>query len=337
VLAGNCFWWSAVAGQTAGAISAAPLSNGCFFDGKAQNIRIRGGWMRRISVIRNERIVPLLPGKPVKNGGFSSLSSLIVETHSIGAIEIPEHEHSSFCLHLQTSSPVQMEWWSHGKYGKENHGPGSMILLTPGTRDRLRWDRPSRRVVLSIDESYLHRAALELGRKSHLGFENHWIFEDRQLHLLVSEMRREMETGWEMGALYGDHLGMLLSIALIRKYGGDVTVSPVAKGGISRARLQRVLDYIAANSHLDIKLDNLAEVAGMSRFHFARLFRLNMGITPHRYLMDQRMQQAKALLQLDSRSVSDIAVETGFANAGHFARAFRRYAGVSPTEWKRQS
>ena len=293
--------------------------------------------MRRISVIRNERIVPLLPGRPVRSSALSPLSGLIVETHNIGAIEIPEHEHSSFCLHMQTSSPVQMEWWSEGKYGKENHGPGSMILLTPGTRDRLRWDRPSQRMVLSVDESYLLRAAQELGRKGPLGFENRWIFEDRQLHLLLSEMRREMEAGWETGALYGDHLGMSLSIALLQKYGRGVAISPQVKGGISRVRLQRVLDYIAANGHMDIKLDDLADVAGMSRFHFARLFRLVMGVTPHRYLMDQRLQQAKALLRLDTRSVSEVAVETGFANAGHLARVFRRYVGVRPTEWKRQS
>jgi AraC family transcriptional regulator len=292
--------------------------------------------MRRISVIRNERIVPLLPGRPVKNSILSPSSGLIVETHKIGAIEIPEHEHSSFCLHMQTSGPVQMEWWSEGKYGKENHGPGSMILLTPGTRDRLRWNRPSQRVVLSVDESFLLRAAQELGRKQHLGFENHWIFEDRQLHLLLSEMRREMEAGWETGALYGDHLGMSLSIALIQKYGRNGGAASQAKGGISSVRLRRVLDYIAANVHLDIKLDDLAEVADMSRFHFARLFRLGMGVTPHRYLMDQRLQQAKALLRLDARSVSEIAVGTGFANAGHFARVFKRYVGVTPTEWKLQ-
>ncbi len=293
--------------------------------------------MRRISVIRNERIVPLLPGRPVTNSMLSPLSGLIIETHNIGAIEIPEHEHSSFCLHMQTSGPVQMEWWSQGKYGKESHGPGCMILLTPGTRDRLHWNRPSQRVVLSVDESFLLRAAQELGRKCDLRFENHWTFEDRQLHFLLSEMRREMETGWETGALYGDHLGMSLAIALIQKYSRDVTISRQAKGGISRVRLQRVLDYIAANSHLEIRLDDLAEVAGMSRFHFARLFRLGMGVTPHRYLMDQRLEQAKALLRLDTRAVSEIAVETGFANAGHFARCFRRYVGASPTEWKRKN
>jgi AraC family transcriptional regulator len=293
--------------------------------------------MRRISVVRNKRIVPLLPSRPVKNSVVSRLSDLIVETHRVDAIEIPEHEHSSFCLHLQTSGPVEMEWWSKGKHGKESHGPGSMIFLTPGTRDRLRWNRPSQRVVLSIDESYLLRAAQELGKKSHLGFENHWSLEDRQLHSLVSELRREMEAGWETGALYGDHLGMALTIALIRKYSRDAHISAVAKGGISRVRLQRVLEYIAANSHLEISLEDLARVADMSRFHFARLFRSSTGVTPHRYVMDQRLQAAKALLRLDTRSVSEIALETGFTNPGHFARVFRRYVGVSPSEWKLQS
>ncbi len=229
-----------------------------------------------------------------------------------------------------------MEWWSEGRNGKAEHGPGSMILLTPGTRDRLRWNRPSQRVVLSLDESYLLRAAQELGKKVHLEFENHWTFEDRQLHLLMSELRREMEAGWETGMLYGDHLGMSLSSALIRKYSRNAAITTVSKGGISRVRLQRVLDYIAANSHRDISLGNLADVADMSRFHFARLFRASMGVTPHRYLIECRFQAAKSLLQLDTRRMSEIALETGFSNAGQFARVFRRYVGTT-SEWKRLS
>ena len=292
--------------------------------------------MRRISVIRNEKIVPLFPAWPVKNSAGSPLSGMIIETHSLGAIEVPEHEHSSFCLHLQTSGPVEMEWWSEGKHGRESHGPGSMILVTPGTRDKARWNRPSQRVVLSIDESYLLRAAQELG-KGHLAFENQWAFENRQLYFLVTELRREMETGWETGPLYGDHLGMALSIALIRNYGRDANGSAVPKGGISRVRLRRVLDYIAANAHEEITLDDLARVANMSRFHFARQFRSSTGVPPHRYVMDQRLQAAKALLRLDNRSVSDIAYETGFKTPSHFTRLFRRYVGVTPSEWKRQS
>jgi AraC family transcriptional regulator len=304
---------------------------------KGAQYQLTRNWMRRISVIRDEKIVPLLPARPLRKSMVSPLPGLIVETHRVGAIEIPEHVHSSFCLHLQTSSPVEMEWWCKGRNGKDKHGPGSMILLTPGTRDRLRWNQPTQRVVLSLDESYLLHAAQELGKKGQLEFENHWIFEDRQLHLLISELRREMEADWETGLLYGDHLGMSLSIALIRKYSKNADITTVAKGGISRVRLQRVLEYIAANSHREISLENLADVADMSRFHFARLFRLSMGVTPHRYLIDYRLQAAKSLLRLDTRSMSEIALETGFSNPGHFARVFRRYIGTSPSEWKRLS
>ena len=74
--------------------------------------------MRRISVIRDEKIVPLLPGRPAKHSIFSPWSGLIVEKHIIGAIEIPEDEHSTLCLHMQTSGPVQMEWWFEGNMGR---------------------------------------------------------------------------------------------------------------------------------------------------------------------------------------------------------------------------
>jgi AraC family transcriptional regulator len=293
--------------------------------------------MHRISVIRDEKVVPLLPDRPLSNSVVSSPSGLIVETHLLRATDIPKHEHSSLCLHLQTRSPVQMEWWSDGKHGEETHGPGSMLLAPPGTQDRLYWYKPSKRIVLSMDESYLLRAAQELGKKSRLTLESRWVFEDHQLGLLLSEFRREMESNWEMGILYGDHLGMSLAIALITKYSRDSAVPAIARGGISKVRLQRVLDYVEANIHLEIGLDDLAQIANMSRFHFLRLFRTATGVTPHRYLTDRRLQAAKTLLRLDSRNVSEIAFETGFQNARSFTRVFRRFVGVSPSEYKRQS
>lgn len=292
--------------------------------------------MSRISVIRNEKVVPLLPGAPTRNNIFSPWHGLIVEKHSIGAIEIPEHEHSTFCLHMQTSGAVEMEWCCDGKQERQETHQGSLIFLTPGTKDRLRWNRSSQRVVVSLDESFLLRAGEELERKRASEFTNRWAFEDQQLRLLLSEMEREMQANWPMGALYGDLLAMSLSIALLQKYGRNAPGPAPAQGGMSRVRLKRILEHIAENSHLDLRLDDLAQVAGMSRFHFARLFRSDMGISPHQYLIGQRLEKAKALLRLDAGTIGDVAIETGFANATSFARAFRHRVGVSPQEWKRQ-
>lgn len=291
--------------------------------------------MRRISVIRDGKIVPLLPGRPV-SGSLSDSSGLIVETHSIDAIEVPDHQHSTFCLHMQISRPSAMEWWSEGRYGRETFGPGSLILLAPGTRDRLRWSGASQRVIASIDEPFLIRAAQDLGKNTFPGFRNRWNFEDVQVRHLLSEMRREMESDWATGSLYADHLAMLLSITLVQKYAGLPAAAP-AKGGISKVRLNRVLEFIAANTHRNLKLSDLADIADISRFHFARLFHQEMGVPPYRYLLDQRMRQAESLLRLTSRTIAEVAAETGFANPGQFARAFKRHAGVSPSEWKRSS
>jgi AraC family transcriptional regulator len=294
--------------------------------------------MSRISVIRDDRVVPLLPGRPATGSTFSPWNGLIVEKHALAAIEIPEHEHASFCLHMQTSRNVQMEWWSEGKYGRESPGIGSLIFLAPGTRDRLRWDGPSQRVVVSLEESWLLRAAAELGRRGRpsFSFANRWMFEDRQLSLLLGEMQREMEEGWTTGSLYGDLLGMSLSVALVQKYAHETPETLFAKGGISKARLQRVLDFIHENSHADLRLQDLAQVAEMSVFHFARLFRATVGMSPHRYLTEERLRRAKSLLHLGTRTVAEIAAEIGFSSTGHLSRAFRRYVGVSPTEWLRQ-
>lgn len=292
--------------------------------------------MNRISVIRDMKLVPLLPNAP-SGSLFSPVSGLIVEKHAVDAIEIPEHVHSTYCLHLQTSAPVEMEWWSEGKHGKERTEPGSLIFLQPGTSDRLRWSASSRRIVVSIEEAFMLRAAQELERNGAPGFVNRWEFQDQQLRLLLTEMGREMESGWSTGPLYNDLLGMSLAVALVRKHSGEAGRTEFAKGGMPKGRLKHVLDYIEANSDRDLGLDDLAQVAGMSRFHFARLFRSSMGVTPYQYLMSQRLQQAKTLLRAGTRSVAEIAAETGFLNASHFSRVFRKHVGVTPSGWRGRS
>jgi AraC family transcriptional regulator len=293
--------------------------------------------MSRISVVVNDEIVPLLSATPLLDSRFSPWKGLLVEKHSVGAIEVPEHEHSTFCLHMQTSGPVEMQWRSDGHQGREITTPGSLILLTPGTRDTIRWDGPSRRVIVSLDDALLGRASQELELPQPLSFQNHWAFEDRQLRLLLSEILREMEDGWTMGPLYGDHLGMALSLALVRKYGHAAPVTLPQKPGLTQPHLRRVLDYIAQYSHTNLRLADLAQVSGTSTFHFARLFREATGVPPHQYLMQQRIARAKTLLRSPGHNVIDVAAATGFVSPSHFAKTFRRIVGVTPTEWKSKS
>jgi AraC family transcriptional regulator len=104
--------------------------------------------------------------------------------------------------------------------------------------------------------------------------------------------------------------------------------------GLSAARLQQSIEYINAYLGEDLSLTTIAAHLEMSQYYFCRLFKQSMGISPHQYLIQQRIEKAKLLLQQPEYRIIDIAAECGFANPSHFARCFRRSTGVSPHQFR---
>lgn len=86
----------------------------------------------------------------------------------------------------------------------------------------------------------------------------------------------------------------------------------------------------------DCNLDQLAARAGLSKFHFHRLFKRAVGESPSRHQINLRMHEAKRLLRETKQSVDDVAVEVGYTNPSHFAQLFRRETGLSPSDYRRQ-
>jgi AraC family transcriptional regulator len=151
---------------------------------------------------------------------------------------------------MQTSAPVELEWWCDGKSGRRTTNAGSLILLAPGTVDALKFHRPSRRLLVAVEESMLSRAASELEIESALKFENRWAFEDNQLRFLLFEIEREMVDNWSMGRLYGDLLAMALSLALVRNHSHSTPASTFVKGGLSRCRADAVPNHVTRCTEL---------------------------------------------------------------------------------------
>lgn len=109
----------------------------------------------------------------------------------------------------------------------------------------------------------------------------------------------------------------------------------VTANGLSSMTLRRARTFMEANLGESLTLDDLAGAAGVSRFHFARLFRVSTGSSPMAYLMRLRIGRAKLLLLRGDRSVCDIAAALGFCDQSHFSRTFRRITGQTPREFVR--
>lgn len=101
---------------------------------------------------------------------------------------------------------------------------------------------------------------------------------------------------------------------------------------IEKSKIKRAKDYLHAYYEQEITLDNLAEVAHSSPYHFLRTFRSSVGLTPHAYLIQVRIEEGRRLLRAGN-SISDVSASTGFTDQSHFTRHFKRIMGVTPGQY----
>lgn len=95
-----------------------------------------------------------------------------------------------------------------------------------------------------------------------------------------------------------------------------------------------MLDYIDTHLEQNIKLTDLAQLLDMSQFHFSRLFKQSIGLTPHQYLSQQRVERAKKLLKKTDRLIIDIALECGFSSHSHLSKQFRQFTSMTPKTYR---
>jgi AraC family transcriptional regulator len=135
-------------------------------------------------------------------------------------------------------------------------------------------------------------------------------------------------------AHYAEALGSVLmhELARLERNGAEALSF---RGGLAGWQQKKVADYIEEHLDEEISLQHLAEIAQLSRYHFARAFKHSFGLPPHRYHMSRRMERAKSLLEERARSVTEVGLLLGFAETSSFTTSFRRAVGVTPSDYRR--
>jgi AraC family transcriptional regulator len=130
--------------------------------------------------------------------------------------------------------------------------------------------------------------------------------------------------------VYAETAATMLATHLFSRYGKLMMPSPICEDD----RLRRATAYIHDNLAEALSLEAIAQQAGLSRFHLLRLFKRACGETPFQHITRLRIEEACRLLSSGSRSVAEIAFRCGYENPAHFASAFRRVIGVSPSTYR---
>jgi AraC family transcriptional regulator len=155
------------------------------------------------------------------------------------------------------------------------------------------------------------------------------------LRAAMSAVCAELASGGPGGPLAAESLANVLAVHLIRHV--LTPRSPVRgrDGRLPRGRLRAVVEYI--EDHLDAgpSLEQMAVVARLSVYHFARQFKVATGLSPHQYVILRRVERARQLLQSSADlSLAEVAAHAGFSDQSQFCQHFKRLVGVTPGQFR---
>jgi AraC family transcriptional regulator len=152
---------------------------------------------------------------------------------------------------------------------------------------------------------------------------------------LLLLLKQEVALGCPTGRLYGESVANAIIYHTVSRYG---TVKPILNSyhrGLSTPALRRVLGYVDEFLANNLAVADVASVAGLSPYHFAKLFRQSVGRPIHQYVLDLRIERARKLIEVGKVSLAAIGAQVGFPNPSQFSATFRRRVGVNPREYSR--
>lgn len=181
-----------------------------------------------------------------------------------------------------------------------------------------------------FDSELLRTAAsMTVGKQIDLPSFRQPVIDDPDLSLQICQLHTALES--EQSKLTRQEL-FLLTLAELAKRHADVRL-PEPNRGQERRVVRRIREYLDENIHRNVALEELAELSGLSPYYLIRVFRQELGLTPHAYFEQLRVHRARRLLK-EGLSIADVAVYLGFTDQSHLHRHFKKLTGVTPGAYR---
>ncbi len=272
---------------------------------------------------------------------------ITVELHSLPASEYPEHYIQGHRLAvMRRGKPITYEWQDGSSWKRKQTYPGAFFLQSHGDLNTPRWFEPFEIIAIALDPSFVARCFQDNINCNQLRFQECRAEYDAYIAQFAAHFEAELLNNNYGGTLYGESLALAFSLYLLEKHSvpkdtrmrNHSTLLPRPQGKLSSLQLKEVIEYIHAYLGKELSLTELATQLNLSTFHFARLFKKSLGLSPHKYVLQNRIERAKKLITVSHNlPLSDIALQTGFYDQTHFGKAFKKYVGVSPKVFSRVS
>ena len=250
--------------------------------------------------------------------------------HPLDDFALPALPRHILVINLSAPSTIQERL-----AGRQGHlGTGNVVILPAGAPTTWHLEREGevRHLHLYLSPTLLQQIATSADiDPDTVEFVDTLGMFDPRIETIALSLLSELRSEGLGGRLYVESLANILGIHLLRQHSSVKQPSLPRSVGLDRATLRRVSTYIEEDLAEDLSLSELAAVAYLSPYHFARLFKASTGFAPHQYVIGRRIERAKLLLSTTNWSLTAIAHAVGFAHESHLALHFKRLTGLLPS------
>lgn len=279
-----------------------------------------------------------LPTPPTLTSTEAGWSSVSFEYYNhLVAGETSKLCFDHYAIAVTLGQGFQLDWQieevARGQVQRQMFFYGGMTLVPMKHVSWGAWNQPHQGFSISLKPELLTRNAAELLGADHVEVLPQKPFYDPLILQIGLALKADLESHRPGGRLYAEAMATALAVHILRNYSVQSHQTVRYLGGLSSTQLKRVTDYI--NDHLDreLSLEELAAIAQLSPYHFCRSFKRSAQLTPHQYVIRQRVERAKLLLKDDKMGISEVAIACGFTHQSHLSRHFKRLTGMTPKKF----
>lgn len=270
----------------------------------------------------------ILPVAPLICSHKAGWENICLEYYQLPAFEIPAHYQSDYTIVIHVSCQ-RLKRKLDECFCTEDINVGDIAVIPPGVIHSYTAQK-SELIILTLSEKLISQAKSQDFLDADVI--PHFAKPDPLIYQIGIALKATLTSSTVGSCAYAESMGIALAAHLVQNYSVRKQQCHECCKGLPSSKLLKINQFICNHLSEDLLISSMATEIGMSKYHFARLFKESTGMSPYQYLIKCRIERAKILLRDKTARISEVASTVGFSDQSQFTRHFKRLVGATPQQ-----